>query len=90
MAHLTLDKSNYQAFSGEQVLDLEPREFDILWLLAEQPSKAYRENELYEALKKSHPQLQKNPFRNYIHQLRYKLNRKFIEVLDENRYRFAF
>lgn len=90
MAHLTLDKSNYKAFSSGKLIDLAPPEFDILWLLAEKPGKTYKESELYDALKKTHPQLQQNPFRKYIHQLRYKLNRKFIQVLDENRYRIAF
>ncbi len=90
MGNLTLDKSRYQAYSGGKPLNLEPREFDILWLLAEKPERIYKENELYSELKKAHPQLEKSPFRKYIHQLRYKLNRKFIQIIDENRYRMAY
>ncbi len=90
MANLTLDKSNYQAFTGGQALNLEPKEFDVLWLLAEKPDKTYREKDLYNELKKAYPQLQKSPFKKFILQLRYKLNRKFIQALDEDRYRIAF
>ncbi len=90
MPHLTLDKSNYQAYTGGTPLNLDDKEFDILWLLAEKPGKTYKESELYQEMKKTHPQLQKSPFRKYIHKLRYKLNRKFIEVIDDNRYRIAF
>jgi len=90
MAHLTLDKANYQAFSGGAPLKLDRKEFDILWLLAEKPEKIYKESELYQEVKKSHPQLQKSPFKKYIHQLRYKLNRQFIQILDEDRYRISF
>lgn len=90
MANLTLDRSKYQAYTGGQLLNLEPREFDILWLLAEKPSKIHKESDLYAALKKAHPQLQKQPLRKYIRKLYQKLNEKYIQILDENRYRMAF
>ena len=90
MASLTLDKSIYQAYTGGQVLNLDPKEFDILWLLAEKPGKVFREKDLLNELKKAHPMLDENPFRKYIFQLRYKLNEKFIQVLDEGMYRFSF
>lgn len=90
MANLTLDKSKYQAFSGGQELNLDRKEFDILWLLAEKPGKTYKEKELFIEVKKSHPQLKENPFKRYIHQLRYKLNRRFIQVLNGDCYRMVF
>ncbi|MFT5169130.1 MAG: DNA-binding response OmpR family regulator [Saprospiraceae bacterium] len=90
MAHLTLDKSNYQAFTGGLPLNLDPREFDILWLLAEKPGKTYKGKDLYEELKKLYPLLKENPFKKYLHQLQNKLNQKFIQVLEEDRYRIAF
>jgi len=90
MGNLTLDKSKYQAYTGGHDLQLNSKEFDILWLLAEKPGKTYKEKELYEELRKVHPHLQQSPFKNYVLQLREKLNQKYIQILDENRYRIAF
>ena len=90
MANLTLDKSNYKAFSNRESLNLEPKEFEILWLLAEKPERTFKGMDLYDELKKVYPQLEESPFRKYIHQLRYKLGRRFVQVLDEDRYRLKF
>ena len=90
MANLTLDKSNYKAFSNREKLDLEPKEFEILWLLAEKPGRVFHGKDLYVELKKVYPQLEESPFRRYIHQLRYKLGRRFVQVLDEDRFRLQF
>ena len=90
MAHLTLDKSICQAYTGGRTLNLEPKEFDILWLLAEKPGKTFKEKDIFDELKKIHPQLEENPFSKYIHQLRYKLNKNYIQMLDEGLYRFSF
>jgi DNA-binding response OmpR family regulator len=90
MANLTLDRSNYQAFTGGQVFTLEPGEFDILWLLAEKPGRTYKEKDLYEELKIANPLLEVNPFKKYINQLLNKLNQRFIQKLDEDSYRILF
>lgn len=90
MAHLTLDKSNYQAYTGGQLLNLDPKEFDILWLLAEKPGVIHKGKDLFAELKKAYPLLEENPFKNYLQQLLQKLNQKLIQVIDEDRYRICF
>jgi len=90
MPHLTLDKSNYQASTNGQAINLEPREFDILWLLAEKPGKTFKGKDLLGELQKSHPQLTENPFRKYINQLQLKLNERYVQMLGEDRFRLRF
>lgn len=90
MANLTLDKSNYRAFSNRESLNLDQKEFEILWVLAEKPGRTFKGRDLFDELKRVYPQLEESPFRKYIHQLRYKLGRRFVQVLDEDCYRLQF
>lgn len=88
MPHITLDKSKYQVLAKGRTIQLEPEEFDIFWMLAEKPEKVFRGRELFSHLKRGNPQLTEQPFRTNLLRLYFKLNHQFIQMLDDDGFRF--
>jgi DNA-binding response OmpR family regulator len=88
MSHITLDKSKCQVLVGGKIIQLEPCEFDIFWLLAEKPEKVFKGGELFSRLKRANPRLTEQPFRNDILRLYFKLNQRYIQMLDDDGFRF--
>ena len=88
MPHITLDKSKYQVLVRGRVIQLAPGEFDIFWLLAEKPEKIFKGKELLSRLKRSNPALTERPFRDALLRLYFKLNHKYIRMMDDDAFQF--
>lgn len=46
LGHLAIDQRRQQVRVGGQAVHLTPREFNLLWMLAQEPDKVYRRDEL--------------------------------------------
>lgn len=47
VGNLKLDKKKHKGYYNDTVIDLTPKEFDILWLLMEEPDKVYNIDEIH-------------------------------------------
>lgn len=54
MAILRLDKSKYKAYKGQQLLDIDRNEFNILWVLSSRPDKIFSEEDIALELQKEY------------------------------------
>ena len=88
MPHITLDKSKHQVYVQGRTIQLAPGEFDIFWLLAEKPEKVFNGRELFSCLKRSNPALTEQPFRDDLLRLYFKLNHRYIRMLDNDAFQF--
>ena len=46
MGLLIVDKSQNKAFKGQQLLDIDQNEFDILWILSSRPERIFSEEDI--------------------------------------------
>lgn len=53
MANLRIDKSQNRAFTRGKEINLNQKEFEVLWLLASQPSKSFTSEDILNAIMES-------------------------------------
>lgn len=89
MGNLLIDKLNKRAFLKNIELDLNPREFEILWLLASKPQRTFTVDEMINAIFRSGMIIND---KSSIHRLTENICKKsgtpFIHKVCKDRYQF--
>lgn len=89
---LTLDAKSRRAHLGERLLDLTPREWDLLWLFAMHPGIAFTRSELLDKVWGLSHEGYEHTVNSHINRLRAKLNEPqeatFIQTVWGTGYRF--
>ena len=89
MAHLTLDKSNYQAFKNQQQLEIDPTEFDILWILASKPHQSFSREDIEVGLSLDDPYFDNSNILLQLNGLLHKLDDPLIRMVSEGNYQLV-
>ncbi len=90
MGLLTLDKSKYKAYKGQQVLDIDENEFDILWVLSSYPDRIFSEDDIALQLELGHYNFKRFSIRQCIKSLQQKLSILNIRLMANNGFKIAF
>ena len=89
---LTLDATSRRAFLGDRLLDLTPREWDLLWLFAKHPGEAFSRSELLDRVWGLSHEGYEHTVNSHINRLRAKLKEaqlpNFIQTVWGKGYRF--
>ena len=89
MGNLLIDKKNKRAFLKNAELNLNPREFEILWLLASRPQRTFSVDEIINAIFRSGMIVND---KNMIHKLTENICKKsgttFIHQVCKDQYQF--
>ena len=90
MGLLTLDKSKYKAYRGQQLLDIDQNEFDILWVLSTRPDREFTEEDIAIKLKEEYYDFREFPIRQSINALQRKLSLLNICLMTEKGFKIEF
>ncbi len=90
MGLLTLDKSKYQAYKGQQLLDIDKNEFDILWVLSSHPDRIFSEDDIALELEQESCYFKKFSIFKCINSLQRKLSKLNIRLMVKNGFKIEF
>ena len=90
MGLLTLDKSQYKAYKGQQQLDLDENEFDILWVLSSRPDRVFSEDDIALQLELEHYGFKRFSILKCINSLQRKLSNLNIRLMVKNGFKIEF
>ena len=89
MGNLRIDKANNKVFAKGKEINLSKREFEVLWLLASQPSKTFSSEDIINAIMESGMMIQEKQFIDMLTQnICKKAGMPFIQKLKENNFQF--
>ena len=90
MALLKLDKSQYKAYKGQQLLDIDRNEFNILWVLSSRPDKVFSEDDIALELQKEYYDLKSFSIIHCLKKLQEKLSYQNIRLMTANGFKLDF
>ena len=90
MGLLTLDKSQYKAYRGQQLLDIDQNEFDILWVLSTRPDRVFSEEDIAIKLKEEYYDFKEFSIRQSIDELQQKLSLQNIRLMTDKGFKIEF
>ena len=89
MGNLRIDKANNKVFAKGKEINLSKKEFEVLWLLASQPSKTFSSEDIINAIMESGMMIQEKQFIDMLTQnICKKAGMPFIQKLKENNFQF--
>ena len=89
MGNLRIDKATNKVFAKGKEIDLSKREFEILWLLASQPSRTFSSEDILNAIMESGLMIQERQFIEMMTQnICKKAGMPFIQKIKENKFQF--
>ena len=90
MALLTLDKSNYKAYKGQQHLDINEDEFDVLWVLSTRPDRVFSEDDITLELEQEYYDLRSFSVTKIVNDLQQKLSLQNIRLISNEGFKIEF
>ena len=90
MALLTLDKSNYKAYKGQQLLDINEDEFDVLWVLSTRPDRVFSEDDITLELEQEYYDLRSFSVTKIVNDLQQKLSLQNIRLISNEGFKIEF
>ena len=90
MGLLTLDKSNYKAYKGQQLLDINENEFDVLWVLSTRPDRVFSEDDITLELEQEYYDLRRFSVTKVVNDLQQKLSLQNIRLISNEGFKIEF
>ena len=90
MGLLTLDKSNYSAYKGQQLLDIDQNEFGVLWVLSSHPGRVFSEEDIASELVDEYYDFKGFSVNQIINKLQQKLSCQNIQLMNKNGFKIEF
>lgn len=89
MGNLRIDKSQNKVFTSGKEITLNPKEFEVLWLLASQPSKTFSSEDIVETIMASGMMIHEKQFIELMtSNICKKAGLPFIQKTEEGRFGF--
>ena len=89
MGNLRIDKTNNKAFLEGKEIYLNPKEFEVLWLLASQPAKTFSSEDILNVIMESGIMLHEMQFIELMtNNICKKAGISFIQKTKDNKFRF--
>jgi DNA-binding response OmpR family regulator len=90
MGLLIVDKSQNKAFKGQQLLDIDQNEFDILWILSSRPERIFSEEDIELELEQEYLDFKGFSIIKIIKTLQEKLSFQNILLVDNDGFKIEF
>ncbi len=89
MGNLRIDKTNNKAYLEGKEIFLNPKEFEVLWLLASQPSKTFSSEDIINVIMESGIMLHEKQFIELMtNNICKKAGISFIQKTSDNKFQF--
>jgi len=90
MGLLTLDKSNYSVYKGQQLLDIDQNEFGVLWVLSSHPGHIFSEEDIALELVDEYYDFKGFSLKQIINNLQQKLSFQNIQLMNKDGFKIEF
>lgn len=90
MGLLRLDKSQNKAYKGQQLLDIDQNQFDILWILSSRPDRIFSAEDISLELEQEYYDFKTFSIPQSINSLQQKLQHQNIDLMVDEGYKLDF